>query len=94
MIAAVRDGRVPAGDAFAGALGAVHPLFGLSSLPFLATSIDEAKRLADLARPAYERALSRFGQRFLHTTPWPASGIWSKRPVATAEDLRALSIRT
>lgn len=94
MVAAVQEGKVAAGDAFAGALGSVHPLFGLSSLPFLATSIEDARRLTDLARPAYARVFAGYGQRILYTTPWPASGIWSKEPVTSAKDLAGLSIRT
>ena len=62
MVAAVQEGKVAAGDAFAGALGSVHPLFGLSSLPFLATSIEDARRLTDLARPAYARVFAGYGQ--------------------------------
>lgn len=94
MIAAVRDGRVQVADAFAGALAPVDPIFGLSSLPFLATSIEGARRLADLARPAYQAALGTRGQRLLYTTPWPASGIWSKDPLASAAALDGLTIRT
>ncbi|CAD5278655.1 TRAP-type C4-dicarboxylate transport system, substrate-binding protein [Bosea sp. 62] len=94
MVAAVQEGKVAVGDAFAGALGSVHPLFGLSSLPFLATSIEDARRLTDLARPAYAEVFAGYGQRMLYTTPWPASGIWSKEPVASARDLAGLSIRT
>ncbi len=94
MVAAVQEGKVAAGDAFAGALGAVHPLFGLSSLPFLATSIEDARRLTDLARPAYAKVFAGYGQRILYTTPWPASGIWSKEAVTSAKDLAGLSIRT
>ena len=68
--------------------------FGLSSLPFLVANIDEARRLADIARPAYEKILAAASQRLLYTTPWPPSGIWSKHPLTAAPDLRALSIRT
>lgn len=94
MIGAVQKGEVAAGDAFAGALGSVDPLFGLSSLPFLATSIADARRLTDLARPVYEKKLAGFGQKILYTTPWPASGIWSKAPIDSAAALTGLSIRT
>jgi len=94
MIAAVQKGDVAAGDAFAGALGAVDPLFGLSSLPFLATSIAEARKLTDLARPAYDKRLAAFGQKILYTTPWPASGIWSKDALTAPTALSGLSIRT
>lgn len=94
MIAAVQKSEVAAGDAFAGALGAVDPLFGLSSLPFLATSIVDARRLTDLARPAYDRKLASFGQKILYTTPWPASGIWSKEPLSAPTALAGLAVRT
>jgi TRAP-type C4-dicarboxylate transport system substrate-binding protein len=94
MLPAVAEGKVEAGDAFTGALGTADPIFAVSSLPFLVSSIEQAKRLADLARPAYEKALAAKGQRLLYTTPWPPSGIWSKRPIGSVADLRALSIRT
>lgn len=94
MIAAVQKGEVAAGDAFAGALGAVDALFGLSSLPFLATSIADARKLTDLARPAYDRKLAGFGQKILYTTPWPASGIWSKEALSAPTALAGLPIRT
>lgn len=94
MIAAVQKNEVAAADAFAGALAPVDPLFSLSSLPFLTASIADARRLTDLARPAYDRKLAAFGQKILYTTPWPASGIWSKDPLATPEALTGLSIRT
>ena len=38
MLAAIAEGRVQAGDAFAGALEAEDPIFALPSLPFLVTS--------------------------------------------------------
>lgn len=43
MIDAVETRKVDAGDAFAGALAAKYPLFGVSSLPFLADSLSKAR---------------------------------------------------
>jgi TRAP-type C4-dicarboxylate transport system substrate-binding protein len=94
MIGAVAAGTVEAADAFTGPLAAVDPVFGLSSLPFLATSIAEAKALAEIARPAYARALAAKGQRLLYVTPWAPSGIWSRHALAGADDLKGLKIRT
>src|SRR4051794_20721509 len=39
MLAAIAEGRVQAGDAFAGSLEAEDPIFALPSLPFLVTSM-------------------------------------------------------
>src|SRR5258708_30918308 len=94
MLAAIAEGRVQAGDAFAGALETEDPIFALPSLPFLVTSMADARRLADLARPFLAAALQKKGLRLLYLTPWPPSGIWSKAPLNTPSDLSALSIRT
>jgi TRAP-type C4-dicarboxylate transport system substrate-binding protein len=94
MIAAIVEGRVQAGDAFASTLSDVDPIFALASLPFLVGSIADARRLADLARPFFAAALQKKGQRLLYLTPWPPSGIWSKTTLKTSADLANLSIRT
>jgi TRAP-type C4-dicarboxylate transport system substrate-binding protein len=94
MLAAVAEGRVQAGDALAGALEAEDAIFALPTLPFLATSVDDARRLAELARPYLAAALQNKGLRLLYLTPWPPSGIWSKAPLKTAAELSELSIRT
>lgn len=94
MLAAIAEGRVQAGDAFAGALEGEDAIFALPSLPFLVTSIADARRLADLARPFLATALEKKGQRLLYLTPWPPSGIWSKTPLKTSSDLSSLLIRT
>jgi TRAP-type C4-dicarboxylate transport system substrate-binding protein len=94
MLAAIADGRVQAGDALAGALEAEDAIFALPTLPFLATSTADAKRLAELARPYLRAALQKKGLRLLYLTPWPPSGIWSKAPLKTTSDLSGLSIRT
>jgi TRAP-type C4-dicarboxylate transport system substrate-binding protein len=94
MLAAIVSGRVQAGDALAGALDADDAIFALPTLPFLATSTADARRLADLARPYLAAALQKKGLRLLYLTPWPPSGIWSKTPLKTPSDLSGLSIRT
>jgi TRAP-type C4-dicarboxylate transport system substrate-binding protein len=94
MLAAVAEGRVQAGDAFAGALEAEDPIFALPSLPFLVTSDADARRLCDLARPHLAAALDKKGLRLIYLTPWPPSGIWSGTPLKKVSDLAGLSIRT
>jgi TRAP-type C4-dicarboxylate transport system substrate-binding protein len=94
MIDAVQSRKLDAGDAFAGALAGQYPIFGVSSLPFLADSLGKAEALANASRQAYEKLLAAHGQKLLYTTPWPASGIWSKTRVKSVADLKALTIRT
>jgi TRAP-type C4-dicarboxylate transport system substrate-binding protein len=94
MLAAIAAGKVQAGDALAGALDSEDAIFALPTLPFLATSTADAKRLADLARPYLAAVLQNKGLRLLYLAPWPPSGIWSKTPLRTTADLSGLSIRT
>jgi TRAP-type C4-dicarboxylate transport system substrate-binding protein len=94
MLTAIAEGQVQAGDAFAGSLEAEDPIFALPSLPFLVTSVADARRLADIARPHLASVLEKKGLRLLYLTPWPPSGIWSRAPLKTASDLSGLSIRT
>ncbi len=93
IVGAVRDGRLAAGCALAGALGGIDPLFLLSSLPFVATSTEEARRLLDKARPLYAKRVAREGQRLLYAAPWPASGLWAKKPIRAPSDMVALRLR-
>jgi TRAP-type C4-dicarboxylate transport system substrate-binding protein len=94
MLTAIAAGKFQAGDALAGALDAEDAIFALPTLPFLATSTADARRLAELARPYLSAALQNKGLRLLYLTPWPPSGIWSKAPLRTSADLSGLSIRT
>ncbi|MBW6396234.1 TRAP transporter substrate-binding protein DctP [Roseomonas sp. HJA6] len=91
---ALAQGRFAVVDAFSGSLNAVDPMFLLSSLPFLTASYADAARLRDLARPHYAAAAEKQGAALLWTTPWPPSGLWTKRPVTKPEDLQGLRVRT
>src|SRR5476651_903195 len=54
QVHAVARGEIAMADSFAGALGAEHPVFALSSLPFVVESLGEARALYHAARAAYE----------------------------------------
>ena len=94
MVEAVGRGAVPLGNTYMGALGALDPVFLLPSLPFLATTPDEAQALAVIARPAYERALEKHNQKLLFLSPWPAAGLWANKSIASVQELRGLRVRT
>lgn len=94
MIRAAAEGRVEAADAFTGALAGEGAIFQLSALPFLTASGEDTARLLRAARGAYASALEARGVVLLYATPWPATGLWSRQPVAGPEALRGLRIRT
>ncbi|MCW4150987.1 TRAP transporter substrate-binding protein [Halomonas sp. 18H] len=91
---AVADNAVQIADSLSGTLGGIDPIFLLSSLPFLADDVESAKRLYEIARPAYAEVFEDNNQILLYASPWPASGIWSEEPVTDMEGLQDLKIRT
>jgi TRAP-type transport system periplasmic protein len=94
MMDAVGRGAVSIGNIYMGALGGVDPVFLLPSLPFLATTPEQGQALAAVARPHYERVLTKHNHVLLFQSPWPPAGIWANKPVGSAEALRGLRIRT
>jgi TRAP-type C4-dicarboxylate transport system substrate-binding protein len=93
QLKAVAEGKIAMADTFAGALADEHPLFALSTLPFVVEGIAQARALYDAARPLYAAQLAKRNQKLLFATPWPASGLWSKRRIDSPGDLASLRIR-
>lgn len=91
---AVTDGAIPIADTYVGPLRGIDPIFLLSSLPFMAKTIDQAKMLFKVSMPYYERVLKKSNQILLFVSPWPPSGIWAKKAVRTKADLKNLKMRT
>ncbi len=91
---AVSDNAIQIADTLAGTLSGIDPIFLLSSLPFLAENEDEAEALYKITRPYYEQIFADNNQVLLYASPWPASGIWAKKQVASPTDLEQLKIRT
>lgn len=94
VLDAVGRGAVPLGDASTIFWGGIDPLFGLSGLPFLTRDAAQSRQLFEIAQPFYEKALAKQNQYLLFVSPWPPSGIWSKRPLGGLDGLRGLKIRT
>lgn len=91
---AVGDGAVQVASSFIGPWAGIDPIFVLTSLPFLAPTVEEARALYEAAKPAYEEALDKANQVFLFATPWPPSGFWANKPMDSMEALKNTRIRT
>lgn len=68
-------------------------VFGADGIPFLADSYDEAAKLWRVQKPLLEKKLAEQGMMVLYAVPWPPQGIYSKRPLASAADLRGIKWR-
>jgi TRAP-type C4-dicarboxylate transport system substrate-binding protein len=68
----------------------IEPVLGLSALPMLTTTFDEAETLLRIARPYYSAALARHGQILLATEPWQPTVLWSTFPIRSNADLKSI----
>jgi TRAP-type C4-dicarboxylate transport system substrate-binding protein len=89
----VRDGTVPAGELLVSRLENESAIFGVDSVPFLASSYEEAKKLYDAQRPFLEELLAGQGLQLLFSVPWPPQGIYAKKEVTSLADLKGLKFR-
>jgi TRAP-type C4-dicarboxylate transport system substrate-binding protein len=68
-------------------------LYGADGIPFLADSYDEAVRLWQVQKPMLEKKLAEQGMSVLYAVPWPPQGIYVKKPIASAADLKGVKWR-
>jgi TRAP-type C4-dicarboxylate transport system substrate-binding protein len=89
----VRDGLVPIGELLVSRLENESPIYGVDSVPFLATSYEDARKLYEAQRPFLEELLAAEGLRLLFSVPWPPQGIYAKMEVSSLADLAGLKFR-
>jgi TRAP-type C4-dicarboxylate transport system substrate-binding protein len=90
---AVRSRQVPIGEFFLSRLANEDAAFGLDSLPFLATSYEDAARLWAAQKPVITELLAAQNLMPLFSVPWPAQGLYTKKEIATVDDLAGLKFR-
>jgi len=89
----VRKGLAPIGEVLISRLANENPIYGIDSIPFLATGYDDAMRLWDASRPAIEEALAEDGLKLLFAVPWPPQGLYAKQEIETVDDMQGLKFR-
>ena len=68
-------------------------VFGADGLPFLADSYDEAMKLWAVQKPMMDKKLAEQGLMVLYAVPWPPQGIYVKKPINSAADLKGVKWR-
>ena len=90
---AVRRGLAPIGERLISALSNDEPMFGIDSIPFLATTFDDAWTLYQVSKPALQQKLDDAGLMLLYSVPWPPQSFYSARPVASKADTAGMKFR-
>jgi TRAP-type transport system periplasmic protein len=90
---AVQGGQAQAGEILLVNFQNEWQIFGADGLPFLADSYDSAAKLWQAQKPLLEKKLGEQGMMVLYAVPWPPQGIYSKKPLNAAADLKGIKWR-
>jgi TRAP-type C4-dicarboxylate transport system substrate-binding protein len=90
---AVQGGQAQAGEILLVNYQNEWQLFGADGLPFLADSYDASAKLYKAQKPILEKKLAEQGLMLLYSVAWPPQGIFSKKPINSAADLKAVKWR-
>ena len=90
---AVQGGQAQMGEVLLVNFQNEWQLYGVDGLPFLADSYANSMKLYKASKPALEKKLAEQGIMLLYTVPWPPQGIYVKKPIASAADLKGVKWR-
>ena len=90
---AVQGGQAQAGEILLVNFQNEWQPFGADGLPFLADSYEEGLKLYRAQKPLLEKKLAEQGMMLLYSVAWPPQGIYSKKPLNSAADLKGIKWR-
>ena len=91
---AVQTGQAPIGERLLSAHQNENAVFGVDSIPFLATTFDQSVALWNAAKPTYEKILDEQNLVLLYATPWPPQGLYFKKEVNSIADMAGVKFRS
>lgn len=89
----VQTGQTQAGEILLSSAANENPLFGVDSVPFLATSYADAHKLYNVSKPFTEKLLASQGIKMLFSVPWPGQSLYSVKPINGPDDLKGSKMR-
>jgi TRAP-type C4-dicarboxylate transport system substrate-binding protein len=90
---AVQGGQAQMGEILLGNFQNEWQIFGVDGQPFLATSYADSRKLYEAQKPFLEKKLAEQGIVLLYAVAWPPQGIYTKKPVNSAADLKGMKWR-
>lgn len=90
---AVQTGQAKIGERLLSAHQNENPLYGIDSVPFLATSFAESDKLWNSVRDMLAESLASEGLVLLYSAPWPPQGIYFDREINSVADMDGIKFR-
>ena len=91
---AIQTGQAPIGERLMSGHQNENAVFGFDSVPFLATSFDDADKLWSAAKPTMEKLLDEQNLVLLYAVPWPPQGLYFKKEVNSVADMKGIKFRS
>ncbi len=91
---AVQRGQAQIGEVLMTNLENEDALYGISGVPFIATSYELSGKLYRASRKSVEDRFAKQGLMLLYSVPWPPQGIYSKKPLNSIADMKGLKWRS
>lgn len=91
---AVQSGQVPIGERLLSAHENENALFGLDSVPFIASSYDKSEKLWQAGKGEISKALDEQGLVMLYSVPWPPQGFYFNKEVKAVADMKGVKVRS
>jgi TRAP-type C4-dicarboxylate transport system substrate-binding protein len=90
---AVQGGQAQIGEILLANFSNEWPIYAADGLPFLADSYDEAAKLYKVQKPLLEKKLADQGMLLLYAVAWPPQGIYARKAINSAADLKGVKWR-
>jgi len=90
---AVQGGQAQMGEILLANFQNEWQIFGVDGLPFLADSYEASAKLYKAQRPLLEKKLGEQGMMLVYAVPWPPQGIYVKKAISSAADLKGMKWR-
>ena len=90
---AVQGGQAQAGEILLVNFQNEWPLWGIDGIPFLATSYADSFKLYQASKATLQKKLGEQGMVLLYAGAWPPQGIFTKKQVASAADMKGIKWR-
>jgi len=90
---AVQTGQANIGERLISAHANDNPLYGVDSIPFVATSFEDSEKLWKAAGDKIQAALAEENLVYVYAVPWPPQGIYAKKEINSAADLAGVKFR-
>ena len=91
---AIQTGQVPIGERLLSAHQNENPIFGFDSVPFLATSFEDAEKLWNAAEEPLKEVLADQNLTLLYSVPWPPQGLYFRDEVNSVADMEGVKFRS